>query len=89
MKVDTIVTLDNNERYYLTDETEQNESKYFIGSKVDSENNLLLDSNIFEEKQENDKYYLEEVKDKDLFNYLAAIFTANLTEIVDLVFFFV
>jgi hypothetical protein len=83
MKVDTIVTLDNNERYYLTDETEQNESKYFIGSKVDSENNLLLDSNIFEEKQENDKYYLEEVKDKDLFNYLAAIFTANLTEIVD------
>ncbi len=83
MKINTIVTINDQNKYYLTDYTEQNDKKYFLGTKVDNENNLLMDSTIFEEKSKDNKYFLTEVEQGDLYNYLSSIFTANVNEIVD------
>ena len=41
MKVDTIVTLDGNERYYLVDKTEQDGKTYFLATKLKEDNTPL------------------------------------------------
>ena len=83
MKIDTIVTLGDNSKYYLTDKTEFNDKNYFIGTKLDELNNALMESDIFEETNKNEDTYLVKVEDKDLYDYLASIFTANFNEAID------
>ena len=49
MSVDTIVTLGRDRRYYLVDETVQDNKKYFLGTKLNNEDLPTTESEIFEE----------------------------------------
>lgn len=82
MKVDTIVTLDGNERYYLVDKTEQDGKKYFLATKLKEDNTPLEESQIFEEIVEEGTTYLETVADELTYNQLAAIFVTKFNDLV-------
>ena len=82
MKVDTIVTLDGNERYYLVDKTEQDGKTYFLSKKLKEDNTPLEESQIFEEIVEEGTTYLETVADELVYNQLAAIFVTKFNDLV-------
>ena len=82
MKVDTIVTLDGNERYYLVDKTEQDAKTYFLATKLKEDNTPLEESQIFEEIVEEGTTYLETVADELTYNQLAAIFVTKFNDLV-------
>lgn len=77
MEVGLVVELDGNERYYLTDETIQGGNKFYLATKVDENNDFLVETAIFLEEKENDEYFLTEVKRGELFDKLFAIFLIN------------
>ena len=93
MEKDTTVTLDGKERWYLSDETEQNGIKYFLALKMDENDEPTLklnedgelseESRIFQEKVEGEKTYLVEVTDSEKLKYLVAIFITNFSTMVD------
>jgi len=83
MKTETIVTLDEQDRWYLTDETEQNGVKYFLGLKLDKNDEPLEESRIFEEEIIGEDKYLTEVTDENTLKYLSAIFITKFSEMVD------
>ena len=82
MKVDTIVTLDGNERYYLVDKTEQDGKTYVLATKLKEDNTPLEESQIFEEIVEEGTTYLETVADELTYNQLAAIFVTKFNDLV-------
>ena len=82
MKVDTIVTLDGNERYYLVDKTEQDGKTDFLATKLKEDNTPLEESQIFEEIVEEGTTYLETVADELTYNQLAAIFVTKFNDLV-------
>ena len=82
MKVDTIVTLDGNERYYLVDKTEQDGKTYYLATKLKEDNTPLEESQIFEEIVEEGTTYLETVADELTYNQLAAIFVTKFNDLV-------
>ena len=82
MKVDTIVTLDGNERYYLVDKTEQDGKTYFLATKLKEDNTPLEESQIVEEIVEEGTTYLETVADELVYNQLAAIFVTKFNDLV-------
>lgn len=82
MKVDTIVTLDGNERYYLVDKTEQDGKTYFLATKLKEDNTPLEESQIFEEIVEEGTTYLETVADELTYNQLTAIFVTKFNDLV-------
>ena len=77
MRLETIVTLEDGYRYYLTDETVQNGIKYFLANRLDDNNELTEDSFIFEETIKDGDSYLYVVTDQQMVNYITAVFTAN------------
>ena len=83
MDLDSIVTLEGNENYYLADMTIQSDIKYFLANKLDENNEATIHSCIFEEIKEDDDFYLEEVIDVDKIKYLTAVFTSNLISNLD------
>jgi len=83
MTLETIVTLEDGERYYLADETVQNGIKYFLANKLDGEDNLTEESFIFQETVDGADTYLDLVEDETVSNYIAAVFTANFVSEVD------
>lgn len=83
MKIDTVVTLDNNQKYYLTNETEENSNQYFLGVLLDDNNKPTSTGAIFMEENINGKPFLKEVDDDKEYNYLAAIFASDMNEILD------
>lgn len=83
MEVDTIVNLKDNRKYYLVDETIQDNKKYFLSLKLNAENNPTNESEIFEEFKENDGIYLTPVIDDDKLNSLAAIFLAKYRKLLE------
>ena len=78
MELDTIVTLEGNEKYYLADETIQNDVKYFLANKLDDNEEVTTESCIFEEIKEGEDIYLDEVLDVTKIKYLTTVFTSNL-----------
>ena len=83
MKIDTIVTLDGNEKYYLSLETIQDNNKYFLALKVDENDEPLDESKIFLEEVDGDNYFLTEVEDEDILKYLGAVFVTRFNENID------
>lgn len=83
MKLDTVVTLEGNEKYYLADETIQNDVKYFLANKLDEKDGISTEACIFEEIKDGDDFYLDEVTDVDKVKYLTAVFTSNLISDID------
>lgn len=83
MKTDTVVTLDDNIKYYLSDETVYEDNKYFLATRLDEEDDMTEDSYIFKEFKEGDRFRLEQVVDEKTYNYIAAVFTTNFISLVE------
>ncbi len=77
------ITLDNNERYEIVDETVQNGVKYYFTSLVDENDTPLVKSSIFEEVIEDNEKYVIPVTEEDRYSALAAIFISNFNKLVD------
>ena len=83
METETIVTFAENEKYYLSAETVQNNIKYFLANKLDADEELTIEATIFEEIKYDDGYYLDEVKNEKMLHFLTAVFTSNMISEVD------
>ena len=77
MKVDSIVRMHNGEKFFIADETFQNNIKYYLGNKVGEDGKPTDTSVIFKETIDDGSVYLDVVKDQNEVNYLTAIFLAN------------
>lgn len=83
MSVDTIVTLGQNRRYYLVDETIQDDKKYYLGTRLNEEDMPTSESEIFLEFTSNGGVYLTPVIDDDELNSLAAIFLSKFKKLIE------
>ena len=83
MSVDTIVKLGQNRRYYLIDETVQDNKKYFLSIKLTEDDTPTNESEIFEEFKDNDGVYLTPVIEEDKLSSLAAIFLAKYKKLLE------
>lgn len=67
MEKDTIITLEDNTKYVLLDETLFDKIKYFFAIKLDEKTgNPTTDYEIFEQEIENDEVYMNTLEDNDL-----------------------
>ncbi len=80
MKVDTLVTLSNGEKFVLLDETTQNDNKYFLATLVDENGNYTTESTIFIENISDGDSYLKKVEDPEVFKYILSVFTTTLAQ---------
>ncbi len=72
LTVNTIITLENNEKYIVLNETFYQGSKYFMVMGVDAEKQILPNNvAIFKELIEGLDTYIVKVEDSDLKNELA------------------
>ena len=83
MTKDLIITLDNNIEYVLLDEQVLDNKKYFYAVAIDKNEEPTNDYIILEEIQENNKFYVEEVKDKNILGLLVTLFTKNYVDSVE------
>ena len=83
MVVGTIVTIANKGDFYLAAETIQNDIKYFLANKLTEDEEMTLESKILREEVDGQKFFLREVTDQKMFNFLAAVFTSDLVDAVE------
>ena len=81
--INSVVTLEDNEKWYLSDETEQNGVKYYLGVKLDDKEEPTNQSRIFMEEKEGEDTFLTEVEDQQIINYLSAIFASKYNDKLD------
>lgn len=74
MKIDTVIEHGNNETYYLVQETEQNNQKYFLAIKLDENDMLTTESKIFVEEIEDGEIYLEPLEQGKVYDTISAVF---------------
>ena len=67
LKPNTIITLENNKKYLLLNETNWNQKNYFLAMEV-SQNKEVIPSNvaILEEIYDNSNTFVEKVNDSNL-----------------------
>lgn len=81
MQVNDTIVLDDNQRYTLLQETEENEETYFLAIGVDEENNPdYKNMVILKECQDIDGIYVETVTNEGLLSKLTKIFEKKLRE---------
>ena len=81
MQVNDTIVLDDNQRYTLLQETEDNDSKYFLALGVDEQNNPdYTNMVILKECHDVDGIYVETVANEGLLSKLTKIFEKKLTE---------
>ncbi|MDD2409522.1 MAG: hypothetical protein PHD03_02240 [Bacilli bacterium] len=78
MKLDTIVELEGNKKYYILDETIQNDKKYFLATKLDENEEMTDESIIFEENKVGEDFFLKEVTEESTAKYILSVFTTTL-----------
>ncbi|MDD2238890.1 MAG: hypothetical protein PHH51_03315 [Bacilli bacterium] len=78
MKLDTVVELESNKKYYILDETIQNDKKYFLATKLDENEEMTAESTIFEENKVGEDFFLKEVTDDKTARYILSVFTTTL-----------
>ena len=83
LKKQTTLTLDDGEKYYLSDKIKRNKVNYFLASLLDENEEQTTKSCIFEEGICDEKVYVEEVTDKKMLNLLAFEFTKRFIKSVD------
>ena len=84
MKVDTIITLSNNSKYLLIDETSIEDKNYFYAIGVKDDLETVTGEYIFvEEIQRDNKTFIKKVEDKQIKDFLLTIFTKNYIEYVE------
>lgn len=79
LKINTIITLENNKKYLLLNETTWQEKHYFLAMEV-SDNKEVIPDNviIFEEINTNLEIYIEKITDNDLIQTLTVQLKAQL-----------
>lgn len=83
MMLDTIVELEGNKKFYIIDETLQNDKKYFLATKLDENEEMTSESTIFEENVVGEDTYLKEVTDEEIKKYILSVFTTTLINEID------
>lgn len=78
MEIGNMVQLENNNKYYLVDETVQNDIKYFLANKLDDKEKITTDAVIFKETIKDGESYLKEVQDEEIGKYILSVFTTTL-----------
>lgn len=78
MKVDTIITLSNNAKYLLLDETSIEDKNYFYAVGVNNDLSSATSEYIFiEEVKKEGKTFIKIVEDNTIKDFLLTVFTNN------------
>lgn len=78
MKVDTIITLANNLKYLLLDETSIEDKKYFYAVGIEPDLSSVTKEYIFiEEVTRDGKTFIKKVEEQETKEFLLTVFTKN------------
>ena len=83
MEKDTIITLEDNEKYVLLDKVELENINYFLALKLTSDEQPTKEYEIFEEEIEDGDSYMSIVEDKNIKEALLVNFTLNYEEYIE------
>ena len=83
MTKDTIITLEDNEKYVLLDEVELETGKYFLALQLSEDEQPTRHYEIFEEEIEDGESYMTIVDNKDLKEALMVNFTLNYEDYIE------
>lgn len=73
--INSIVTLANNEEYMILNATNYDSRTYYLMMGLDNNKNIISNKvGIFETREENNKLYLRQVKDRELMIKLTDVF---------------
>lgn len=79
LTINSIITLDNNIRYVLLNETNYEDKKYFLAMEIDDQKEVIpTNVAIFEEIKDVFDIYVEKITDSDLIITLTKILKAQL-----------
>ena len=78
--VDKIVELENKKSYIILEETLLNNSKYYLGLKLNNNEEPTNNYLFFEELIDNDNIYLTPIVDEDVKSVLLTSFSMNFLE---------
>ena len=82
MEAQKLITLNDQDKYYLVDQTIQNNIKYFLANKLVNEE-ISNQTIILKEKKVGEDFYLEEETDKKTLKFLSTIFISKLINEID------
>ena len=84
MEKDTIITLEDNDKYALLDETIIKGKKFFFAVKVDEESgNPTTNYEIFEEEIENEDVYMNTIEEGEFKQAILVDFTKKYIQNID------
>lgn len=83
MKVDSVITLENDVNCLLLEKVEYGNNNYFMAVVLNEEEEPSDEYVIFKEIIENNENYVEKVEDAELFSSLIQLFTTKIDEFVD------
>ena len=83
MKVDSVITLENDVNCLLLEKVEYENNNYFMAVVLNEEEEPSDEYVIFKEIIENNENYVEKVDDAELFSSLIQLFTTKIDEFVD------
>ncbi len=83
MKVDSVITLENDVNCLLLEKVEYENNNYFMAVVLNEEEEPSDEYVIFKEIIENNENYVEKVEDAELFSSLIQLFTTKIDEFVD------
>ena len=83
MKVDSVITLENDVNCLLLEKVEYENNNYFMAVVLNEEEEPSDEYVIFKEIIENNENYVEKVEDAVLFSSLIQLFTTKVDEFVD------
>lgn len=73
--INSIITLANNEEYMILNATNYDSRTYYLMMGLDNNKNIISNKvGIFETREENNKLYLRQVKDRELMIKLTDVF---------------
>jgi len=78
--LDKIVELENNKSYVMLDETVLNNIKYYLGLRLDQNEEPTNNYLFFEETLEGDNTFLTPIENEDMKGLLLTAFTVNLLD---------
>ena len=77
MKVDSVVTLDNKNKYLILDKATIDLNNYYLAVLLDDEEKATDNSVILKETNENNEIFLNEETDEEIIKKLLEIFTKS------------
>ena len=83
MKVDSVITLNNDLNCLLLDKVTYNENNYFMAVVLNEEEEPSDEYVIFKEIIENDSKYVEKVEDENILIELIKLFTKSFDNMVN------